>query len=42
MIALGLGSLVARFEAMGGSLEVDSRTGRGTRVTVTSPPEPTP
>lgn len=39
---IGLGSLLARFEAMGGSLEVDSRAGGGTLVTVTSPPEPTP
>jgi two-component system NarL family sensor kinase len=39
---IGLGSLLARFEATGGSLVVDSAPGRGTRVTVTSPPEPAP
>jgi two-component system NarL family sensor kinase len=37
---IGLGSLLARFEAMGGAMGVDSVAGRGTRVTVTSPPEP--
>ncbi|KUI19642.1 ATPase [Mycobacterium lehmannii] len=37
---IGLGSLLARFDAMGGSLEVSSEEGHGTRVTVTSPPEP--
>jgi two-component system, NarL family, sensor kinase len=36
---IGLGSLLARFEAMGGDMIVDSTGGRGTRVTVTSPPE---
>lgn len=34
---VGLGSLLARLEAMGGSMLVDSADG-GTRVTVTSPP----
>lgn len=38
---IGLGSLLARFEAMGGRLVIESAAGvRGTRVTVTSPPEP--
>jgi two-component system NarL family sensor kinase len=36
---IGLGSLLARFDAMGGSMKIDSETGRGTRVTATSPPE---
>ncbi|TXH25525.1 MAG: sensor histidine kinase [Mycobacterium sp.] len=36
---IGLGSLLARFDAMGGSMLVDSAVGGGTRVTVTSPPE---
>ncbi|UCZ60762.1 sensor histidine kinase [Mycolicibacterium phocaicum] len=36
---IGLGSLLARFDAMGGSMLVDSAAGGGTRVTVTSPPE---
>jgi two-component system NarL family sensor kinase len=36
---LGLGSLLARLDAMGGSMFVDSPPGGGTRVTVTSPPE---
>ncbi|MUL67377.1 ATPase [Mycobacterium sp. CBMA 234] len=36
---IGLGSLLARFDAMGGSMLVDSSSGSGTRVTVTSPPE---
>lgn len=35
---IGLGSLLARLDAMGGSMLVDSADG-GTRVTVTSPPE---
>lgn len=39
---IGLGSLLARFEAMGGAMEVDSRAGVGTRVSITSPPEPAP
>lgn len=34
---VGLGSLLARLEAMGGSMLVDSADG-GTRITVTSPP----
>jgi two-component system, NarL family, sensor kinase len=37
---IGLGSLLARFDAMGGAMDIDSRAGGGTRVTVTSPPEP--
>ena len=36
---IGLGSLLARLDAMGGSMLVDSGPGGGTRVTVTSPPE---
>lgn len=36
---IGLGSLLARFEAMGGAIQIDSMPGRGTAVTVTSPPE---
>lgn len=36
---LGLGSLLARIDAMGGSMRIDSGVGRGTRVTVTSPIE---
>ncbi|MCF6388905.1 ATP-binding protein [Mycobacterium sp. MBM] len=36
---IGLGSLLARFEAMGGAILIDSAPGRGTTVTVTSPPE---
>lgn len=36
---IGLGSLLARFDAMGGSMLVDSAADGGTRVTVTSPPE---
>lgn len=38
---IGLGSLLARFDAMGGSMDIDSHAGAGTSVTVTSPPEPT-
>ena len=38
---IGLGSLLARFDAMGGAMDIDSQVGGGTRVTVTSPPEPT-
>lgn len=34
---IGLGSLLARFDAMGGSMRIDSDPGRGTQVTVTSP-----
>jgi two-component system, NarL family, sensor kinase len=37
---IGLGSLLARFDAMGGSMDVSSQIGYGTQVTVTSPPEP--
>ena len=37
---IGLGSLLARFDAMGGAMDIDSRNGYGTQVTVTSPPEP--
>jgi two-component system, NarL family, sensor kinase len=36
---IGLGSLLARFDAMGGSMEIHSAVGRGTQVTATSPPE---
>ena len=35
-----LGSLLARFDAMGRAMDIDSRSGHGTQVTVTSPPEP--
>ena len=37
---IGLGSLLARFDAMGGAMDIDSRVGYGTTVRVTSPPEP--
>ena len=37
---IGLGSLLARFDAMGGAMDINSRGGYGTQVTVTSPPEP--
>ena len=37
---IGLGSLLARFDAMGGSMDIRSEIGYGTQVTVTSPPEP--
>ena len=37
---IGLGSLLARFDAMGGAMDIDSQVGHGTQVTVTSPPEP--
>ncbi|AMO58922.1 signal transduction histidine kinase [Mycolicibacterium phlei] len=37
---IGLGSLLARFEAMGGSMQVQSTAGKGTTVIATSPPEP--
>src|SRR5262249_13973072 len=37
---IGLGSLLARFDSMGGSMRIDSETGRGTRITFKSPPEP--
>ena len=34
---IGLGSLLVRVDAMGGQMDVDSSSGRGTTVTVTSP-----
>jgi two-component system, NarL family, sensor kinase len=34
---IGLGSLLARFDAMGGAMRIDSAPGRGTQVTVTAP-----
>jgi two-component system, NarL family, sensor kinase len=37
---IGLGSLLARFDAMGGAMDINSEIGHGTRVTATSPPEP--
>ncbi len=37
---IGLGSLLARFDAMGGAMNIDSQAGRGTRVVATSPVEP--
>jgi two-component system, NarL family, sensor kinase len=37
---IGLGSLLVRFDAMGGAMNIESRPGEGTVVTVTSPPEP--
>ena len=37
---IGLGSLLVRFDATGGAIHIDSKIGRGTLVTVTSPPEP--
>jgi two-component system NarL family sensor kinase len=36
---IGLASLQARFDAMGGTMVIDSTVGGGTAVTVTSPPE---
>lgn len=36
---IGLASLQARFDSMGGAMTIDSTVGRGTSVTVTSPPE---
>lgn len=36
---IGLGSLLARFDAMGGSMQIHSAPGHGTQITVTSPPE---
>ncbi|MGX9789075.1 sensor histidine kinase [Mycobacterium sp. MMS18-G62] len=36
---IGLGSLLARFDSMGGAMDINSRAGHGTQVTVTSPPE---
>ncbi|KUH94399.1 ATP-binding protein [Mycobacterium sp. IS-3022] len=35
---IGLGSLLARFDAMGGWMRINSVPGHGTQVTVTSPP----
>jgi two-component system, NarL family, sensor kinase len=37
---IGLGSLLARFDAMGGAMDINSQKGHGTQVTVTSPTEP--
>jgi two-component system NarL family sensor kinase len=37
---IGLGSLLARFDSMGGAMDINSHAGYGTQVTVTSPPEP--
>lgn len=37
---IGLASLQARFDAMGGAMTIDSHPGQGTMVTVVSPPEP--
>jgi two-component system NarL family sensor kinase len=37
---IGLGSLLARFDAMGGEMDINSRIGHGTQVTATSPLEP--
>ncbi len=37
---IGLGSLLARFDAMGGWMDIDSHRGYGTQITATSPPEP--
>jgi two-component system NarL family sensor kinase len=36
---IGLGSLLARFDSMGGAMDINSQAGCGTQVTVTSPPE---
>jgi two-component system NarL family sensor kinase len=36
---IGLASLQARFDSMGGTMVIDSTPGRGTLVTVMSPPE---
>ena len=36
---IGLGSLLARLDAMGGSMRISTEPGDGTQVTVTSPPE---
>ena len=38
---IGLASLQARFDAMGGAMTIESTAGHGTVVTVTSPPEDT-
>ncbi|MBX7449106.1 sensor histidine kinase [Mycolicibacterium sp. 3033] len=37
---IGLGSLQARFEAMGGSMHIESAAGRGSSIIATSPREP--
>jgi two-component system NarL family sensor kinase len=37
---IGLASLQARFDSMGGAMAIESKIGQGTVVTVTSPPEP--
>ncbi len=37
---IGLGSLLARFDAMGGSMDIRSAPGEGTEITATSPREP--
>ncbi|MCG7594129.1 sensor histidine kinase [Mycobacterium sp. PSTR-4-N] len=37
---IGLGSLQARFDAMGGSMRIESAAGRGSRIVATSPREP--
>jgi two-component system, NarL family, sensor kinase len=37
---IGLGSLLARFDAMGGAMDINAQIGYGTQVTATSPPEP--
>ncbi|WP_284224042.1 sensor histidine kinase [Mycobacterium antarcticum] len=39
---IGLASLQARFDSMGGRMTIDSDASRGTLVTVTSPPEDLP
>lgn len=39
---IGLGSLLARFDAMGGSMRINSAPGYGTQVMAASPPEPEP
>jgi two-component system NarL family sensor kinase len=36
---IGLASLQARFDSMGGAMVIDSKIDHGTLVTVTSPPE---
>jgi two-component system, NarL family, sensor kinase len=38
---IGLGSLLVRVDAMGGSMDINSAIGYGTQVTVTSPREAT-
>jgi two-component system, NarL family, sensor kinase len=37
---IGLASLQARFDSMGGAMAIESKINQGTVVTVTSPPEP--